>query len=46
MEEAAGGGRDEESNCYGQLMQLRQGQKPDNLDRFLEGKPRLTAATG
>ncbi|MDE1712169.1 hypothetical protein PWG14_05305 (plasmid) [Chromobacterium amazonense] len=32
-------GRDEESNCYGQLMQLRQGQKPDNLDRFLDSKP-------
>ena len=32
-------GRDEESTCYGQLMDLYQGQKPDNLDRFLEGKP-------
>ncbi|WP_047243206.1 lytic transglycosylase domain-containing protein [Chromobacterium subtsugae] len=32
-------GRDEESSCYGQLMGLYQGQKPDNLDRFLEGKP-------
>ncbi|MGC0151692.1 transglycosylase SLT domain-containing protein [Chromobacterium vaccinii] len=31
-------GRDEESGCYGQLMLLRQGQKPDNLDRFLESK--------
>ncbi|OWY40549.1 peptidoglycan N-acetylmuramoylhydrolase [Xenophilus sp. AP218F] len=32
-------GRDEESGCYGQLMQLRQGQAPADLDRFLEGKP-------
>ncbi|MEO9383502.1 lytic transglycosylase domain-containing protein [Chromobacterium phragmitis] len=32
-------GRDEESTCYGQLLQLRQGQKLDDLDRFLEGKP-------
>lgn len=32
-------GRDEESSCYGELLQMRQGQKPGNLDRFLEGKP-------
>lgn len=32
-------GRDEESTCYGQLLQLRNGQKPDNLDRFLDSKP-------
>ncbi|OHX16362.1 lytic transglycosylase domain-containing protein [Chromobacterium sphagni] len=31
--------RDEESSCYGQLMGLHQGQKPEDLDRFLEGKP-------
>ena len=29
-------GRDEESTCYGQLLDLRQGRKPDDLDRFLD----------
>ncbi|WP_199153779.1 lytic transglycosylase domain-containing protein [Chromobacterium sp. ASV23] len=32
-------GRDEESTCYGQIYQLRQGQKLDDLDRFLDSKP-------
>ncbi|UTH73862.1 lytic transglycosylase domain-containing protein [Chromobacterium sp. IIBBL 290-4] len=31
--------RDEESRCYGQLLQLRQGEKPADLNRFLDGKP-------
>ncbi|POZ60256.1 lytic transglycosylase domain-containing protein [Chromobacterium alticapitis] len=32
-------GRDEETACYGQLLQMRGEQKPENLDRFLDGKP-------
>ncbi|WP_159877939.1 lytic transglycosylase domain-containing protein [Aquitalea denitrificans] len=28
--------RDEESICYGQLLDVRQGRKPDDLNRFLE----------
>jgi soluble lytic murein transglycosylase len=31
--------RDEESQCYGDLLTLRQGRAPDNLDRFLEARP-------
>ncbi|WP_137009630.1 lytic transglycosylase domain-containing protein [Aquitalea aquatilis] len=45
--------RDEESTCYGQLQDARQGKKPDDLNRFLEMRPAadgcnrlLTAAAG
>ncbi|MBV8047470.1 MAG: lytic transglycosylase domain-containing protein [Paludibacterium sp.] len=31
--------RDEETQCYGDLLTLRQGRAPDNLDRFLESRP-------
>ncbi|TDR73823.1 lytic transglycosylase domain-containing protein [Paludibacterium purpuratum] len=30
--------RDEETQCYGDLLSLRQGRAPDNLDRLLEGR--------
>ncbi|WP_215782589.1 MULTISPECIES: lytic transglycosylase domain-containing protein [unclassified Paludibacterium] len=32
-------GRDEETQCYGDLLTLRQGTAPANLDRFLDGRP-------
>ncbi|MDF0606554.1 lytic transglycosylase domain-containing protein [Neisseriaceae bacterium TC5R-5] len=31
-------GRDEESTCYGQLLDLNQGKAPTDLDRFLESR--------
>lgn len=31
--------RDEESQCYGDLLALRQGRAPDTLDRFLDARP-------
>jgi soluble lytic murein transglycosylase len=31
-------GRDEESQCYGELQALRMGRSPENLDRFLEAR--------
>lgn len=32
-------GRDEETQCYGDLLALRMGRAPGNLDRFLESRP-------
>jgi soluble lytic murein transglycosylase len=32
-------GRDEESQCYGELQSLRMGRAPANLDRFLDARP-------
>ncbi|WP_293764178.1 lytic transglycosylase domain-containing protein [uncultured Aquitalea sp.] len=32
-------GRDDESACYGQLLDMQSGKKPDNLDRFLDSRP-------
>ena len=31
-------GRDEETQCYGDVLSLRQGRAPGNLDRFLESR--------
>jgi soluble lytic murein transglycosylase len=31
--------RDEETQCYGDILTLRQGRAPDNLDRLLDGRP-------